>query len=225
THGNLFHTMSRRQFDEALDELESSLDGATNDQVKVGIMRVVAMVHDGHTRVRPESLRNHALPVRLHFFPDGLYVVAADRAHADLAGGRVTAIGLKSAAEAYGAVRPLIPVDADNEGRRRFLATDFLVMPEVLQAIGAAKGSDSVDITVDKGGRSMTDTLSAQSSAPPNDRPWPREPDGWVSAREHPANPLPLWARHADKHYWHMFVGGTRALYVQYNQVQDEPGG
>ena len=72
THGNLFHTMTREQFDGALDALEGRLPDLTTSQVKVGIMRLVAMVNDGHTRVRQETLGNHVLPVRLHFFADGL---------------------------------------------------------------------------------------------------------------------------------------------------------
>ena len=76
-HGNLFHTMSRAQFEGALDALEAALRGLTSSQVKLRIMQLVAMVNDGHTRVRPESLGNHTLPVRLHFFADGLYVVSA----------------------------------------------------------------------------------------------------------------------------------------------------
>ncbi len=31
--------------------------------------------------------------------------------------------------------------------------------------------------------------------------------------------------QHPDKHYWHAFLDDRRTLYVQYNQVLDEPGG
>jgi hypothetical protein len=51
------------------------------------------------------------------------------------------------------------------------------------------------------------------------------EPATWVGAREHARNPLPLWMQHPDKHYWHVFLDDRRTLYVQYNQVQDEPEG
>src|SRR5580692_10721963 len=78
-HGNLFHTMTRAQFDGAFDALEGALPDLSAGQVKVGIMRLVAMVNDGHTRVRQETLGNHILPVKLHFFADGLYVVSAEK--------------------------------------------------------------------------------------------------------------------------------------------------
>jgi hypothetical protein len=31
--------------------------------------------------------------------------------------------------------------------------------------------------------------------------------------------------QHPDKHYWHASLDDRRTLYVQYNQVQDEPKG
>ena len=123
-HGNLFHTMTREEFDRAFDALEGKLPDLTTSQVKVGIMRLVAMVNDGHTRVRQETLGNHILPVRLHFFADGLYVVSAAKAYAGIVGGRMKKIGLLSAEDAYAAVRPLVSVDGDNESRRRLLAVE-----------------------------------------------------------------------------------------------------
>ncbi len=224
-HGNLFHTMSREQFDSALDALEEALPGLTASQVKIRILRLVAMVNDGHTRVPLETLGNQVFPVRLHFFGDGLYVVSADKAYAAIVGGKVKRIGSLSVDDAYAAVRPLVSVDAENEGRRRFLAVNFLVVPEVLQAIGATRSIDVVDLAVDKGGRESTAELSAQPAAALNEYAWPLEPRTWLDVREHANGTLPLWLRHPDQHYWHAFLDNHRTLYVQYNQVQDEPGG
>lgn len=224
THGNLFHTMTHQQFDGALDALEGSLPNLTANQLKAGIMRVVAMVNDGHTRVRQESLGNHILQVRLHFFADGLYVISADKAYAGVVGGRVKKIGLMSADDAYAAVRELVSVDADNESRRRLLAVDLLVVPEILQAIGATTSAAAVDLIVDKDGREVIAKLSAEPVGPWNDRGWPMEPEGWIDARDHAANPRPLWTQHPDKNYWHEFLSDRRTLYVQYNKVQDDPG-
>ena len=48
----------------------------------------------------PKTLGNHMLPVRLHFFSDGLYVEAGDRKFASIIGGRVTRIGTMSVEDA-----------------------------------------------------------------------------------------------------------------------------
>ena len=224
-HANLFHTLTRAQFDREFDALEQALPGMTASQVKLAIMRLVAMVNDGHTRVRLESLHNHVLPIRLHFFADGLYVVAAAPPYAEIVGGKVVRIGVLAADDAYAAVRPLIPVDADNEGRRRLQAPNLLVMPEVLQAIGATPNADRMELTVSKDGREATATLPAALPSAWVDPGWPMEPEGWVSARVHARNPTPLWLQHPGRPYWHAFLKDSRTLYVQYNQVQDDPGG
>ncbi len=224
-HANLFHTMTRAQFDSGFDALERALPGMTAGQVKLAIMRLVAMVNDGHTRVRLESLHNHVLPLRLHFFPDGLYVVSAAAPYADVVGGKVVRIGTMAADDAYAAVRPLIPVDADNEGRRRMQAPSLLAMPEVLEAIGATGSAELVEFTVSKDGREVTAALPAQRPGSWTDPGWPMDPQGWVSARAHASKPTPLWLQHPEKPYWHAYLRDSRTLYVQYNQVQDDPAG
>jgi hypothetical protein len=224
-HGNLFHTMTQEQFRTALDVLEKRLPHLTSNQVKTEIMRLVALVHDGHTRLRQETLGNHMLPVRLHFFADGLYVEAADKSYANLVGGQVTRIGAISAAEAYAAVRPLIPVDKDNEDRRRLLAPDLLVTPELMQAIGATDTDAEVSLTVEKSGRVITASLPAGPLRPWKNHGWPAEPEGWLNARHSSNTPVPIWLRHTDKNYWHEFLNGGRTLYIQYNQVEDERAG
>jgi hypothetical protein len=224
-HGNLFHTMTREQFNASVDALENMLPGLTENQVKTEIMRLVAQVCDGHTRLRQETMGNHMLPVRLHYFSDGLFVEAGDKRVANIVGGNVLRIGTMSADSAYSAVRPLIPVDNDNEYRRRLLAPALLVTPEVLQAIGASTRDDVVDLTVQKEGKTISAELPAGPFRPWNNHGWPTDPEGWINARDAAKDPTPLWLQHTDKNYWHTYLTGENTLYVQYNEVHDQPGG
>jgi hypothetical protein len=224
-HGNLFHAMTREQFNASIDALENSLPELTTNQVKTEIMRLVAQVNDGHTRLRQETLGNHMLPVRLHYFSDGLFVEAGYQKFATIVGGKVLRIGSMSAEAAYTAVRPLIPVDNDNEYRRRLLAPELLVTPEVLQAIGASTKDDLVSLTVQKDGKEISVDLPAGAFRPWNNHGWPKDPDGWINARTSATNPTPFWLEHPDKNYWHTYLTGHNTLYVQYNEAHDQPGG
>ena len=116
-------------------------------------------------------------------------------------------------------------VDKDNEYRRRLLSAELLVTPEVLEAIGAARTNDPVEFTVNKNGHSITAALPAGPFRPWNNHGWPEDPEGWVNARESTANSTPLWLQHTEKNYWHAFLPDGKTLYIQYNQVEDEPGG
>ena len=93
-HGNLFHSISREQYELAFDDLERRLPEMTDNQVKLGIMQIVASVNDGHTHVRLDTLGNHMLPIRLHYFADGLFVESTDKAYSNLLGGQGFAFGL-----------------------------------------------------------------------------------------------------------------------------------
>jgi hypothetical protein len=224
-HGNLFHPMTYKQFYASIDALENRLPELTANQVKTEIMRLVAQVQDGHTRLRQETMGNHMLPVRLHYFSDGLFVEAGETRFASIIGSKVLRIGTMSADAAYAAVRSLIPVDNDNEYRRRLLASEILETPEVLQAIGASARDDVVALTVQKDGKTISAELPAGTFRPWNNHGWATDPDGWTNARASAKNPPPLWLQHSDKNYWHTYLTGENALYVQYNEVHDEPGG
>jgi hypothetical protein len=224
-HGNLFHSMTREQFNASIDTLENRLPELKANQVKTEIMRLVAQVNDGHTRLRQETMGNQMLPVRLHYFSDGLFVEAGEKRFASIVGGKVSRIGTMSADAAYSAVRPLIPVDNDNEYRRRLLAPELLVTPEELQAIGASTSDEMVDLTVQKDGKTISAELPVGPFRPWNNHGWPSDPDGWINARALAKNASPLWLQHSDKNYWHTYLTDENMLYVQYNEVHDEPGG
>ena len=229
-HGNLFHTLSRAQFDASIDNLERALPQLTASQLKVELLRLVAMINDGHTRVRPETLGNHMLPVRLRFFADGLYIEAAAGEFASLVGGRVSRIGSLSEDEAYNRVRPLVAVDGDNEYRRRLLAADLLITPEVLAGIGASADAGTATLTIEHNsdehdGHEQVVRLPATSFRIWSNHGWPVDPPGWVDARRSATAPAPLWLRNTHQNYWHEFLPDGQTLYVQYNNVEDQPGG
>ena len=95
-HKNLFHSISRAQFDSALAVLDRKLPGLARHQVIIELARLVALVGDGHTNVAPTrdpKIGFHAYPVRLYFFKDGLFVRSAAKAQGDLVGAKVLRIG------------------------------------------------------------------------------------------------------------------------------------
>ena len=224
-HGNLFHSLSREQYELAFDDLERRLPEMTDNQVKVGIMQIVALVNDGHTHVRLDTLGNHMLPIRLRYFADGLFVESTDRAYSNLLGSKVLRLGSMSAEEAYKSVRSLVSVDKDNELRRRLLAGDLLTIPEVLNAVGAIKDPSAVEIVVEKNGRQIKADLPSGPFRPRNNHGWPPDPQGWVNMRSASSSPVPLWLQHTDKNYWSEFLPDGQTLYVQFNQVADASGG
>jgi hypothetical protein len=122
-------------------------------------------------------------------------------------------------------VRPLVPIDGDNEPRRRLLAADLLITPEVLAGLGVSADAESAPLTVEHDGHEQVVRLPAAPFRVWSNHGWPVNPPGWVDARRSSTASVPLWLRHTDRNYWHEFLSDGRTLCVQYNNVEDQPGG
>src|SRR5690349_15412091 len=74
-HHNLFHTMTREQFDASVQRLYDRIPQLARHQIIIEMARIVAMVGDGHTNIAPTrdpKIGFHALPIKLYLFKDGL---------------------------------------------------------------------------------------------------------------------------------------------------------
>ena len=204
THKDLFHTMSRETFDSVVKRLDSQIPTLKRNQIIVEMMKIVAMVGDGHSNIYPTrdaKIGFHSLPVKLYLFKDGMFIRAADKPHADLVGGRVIKIGTESVDEAVARVAPLI--GHDNEMGVRYFAPMLLAMPEVLNAVGLADRDDRATFTIEKNGRQQTVELSSagmvEIAPADSDLTW-LNPQGWTDMRDN-AKPT-LWLRDPKNLYW-----------------------
>jgi hypothetical protein len=224
-HANLFHTMTPAQFDSALTSIDRRLPALSRPQIVVELMRMVALVGDGHSNVsawRDTAIRFRELPVALYEFDEGLFVRAATKGEAGLVGSRVIAIEDVPADSALALVRPLL--GRDNEMGLRAWAPVYLSMPEVLYAVGIANDPERIRMTVERGGVRRAVTLAPIGPFPMRsgepDRSWMHR-DGWVDAR---GDRDPLWLTDASNFYWYRPLPDAKALYVQINAIQQKPG-
>jgi tetratricopeptide (TPR) repeat protein len=222
-HRNLFHTMTREQFEASVKRLDERIPALARHQIIIEMARIVAMVGDGHTNISPTrdpKIGFRSYPVKLYLFKDGLYVRAAARESADLVGARVVKIGRTTAEKACDAVREII--GRDNEMDARFFAPFLLTMPEVLHALGLIEDMESAPFLVESRGQRRVANLKpagpAEMMAPDTDASWLSGPNR-VDARDGAKRPVPLWLRDPQNKFWFEYLADARAVYVQYNQV------
>src|SRR5207245_10437958 len=99
----LFPAMTRRQFENAVSNLNERIPSLAGPQIIVEMARIVAMVGDGHSNIattRDPQIGFRTYPIKLYFFKDGLFVRAATREHAAIVGSRVIKIGNDTADQA-----------------------------------------------------------------------------------------------------------------------------
>ena len=225
-HKNLYHKVSRERFRAAVAELRGRIPKLSRNRIVVGMMRIAAMVGDGHTNVSPlkdTAFGFRSLPLKLYLFDDGLYVRAAAPDHADLVGARIEAIGGVAVAEAIRRVGEISP--RDNDFTPKLYAPIFLAMPDILEALELGRSAGEAVLTLSKGKRRWTATVPAGPVEPS----WPPDTDislavreGWVDARSTPAPPL--WLQAPLTYHRLIELPEHKALYVQLNMVANVNG-
>lgn len=225
-HRNLFHAMTREQFDAAVKRLDERIPTLARHQIIVELGRIVAMVKDGHTSIQGmpfhPKINFRSYPVTLYLYKDGLFVQSADPKYAGAVGGRVIKIGSATAEEAMRSAGEL--VFHDNEMGIKAFAPMVVMTPEVLHALGFIKDMESAPLVYERGGRQFTIDLK------PFSRPAPTghgtnflKPAGWVDARDAAKAPVPLYLKDPENTYWFEYLPETKTVYVQYNGVQNKP--
>jgi len=212
--------MTREQFEAAVNALDERIPALSRNQIIVEIMRIVAMIGDGHTYASvqqpPISFRHY--PVKFYWFPDGIYVLQAEQKYAAVVGGRVVRLGNASIQQAYDAVSKIVP--HDNGSQIKWMTPFYMSLAEVLDGLGLVSDMDAVPLTVVKDGEESTVVLSPEpGEISAHDFALPPQ---WVDARD-PKAPVPLWQQDPANHYWFKYLEDSRTLYVQFNAVAEKP--
>jgi hypothetical protein len=220
-HPDLFHGVSEATFRRAVDELIDAIPDLRDDEMLVGVMRLVAMISthggDGHMGVWPPDNPDavHRFPVRLWEFPDGVYVTSARAPNDDLGGARVLDVDGISIDRVFDLLDPVVPRDTPSSLRAARMV--FLTSAEVLTGLGIAD-DDTMRLGVEAtdGGR-RTATVDAVDAATYAE---------WVGGWELllPQRPGLDFLRDAQAPFRLHYLASERTLHVRYQVVQEHSG-
>ena len=203
------------EFDAAADQLHTAIPGLSDAEVMVGMMRLLALLDDGHAFLEVPSghdTLSRALPVQFYDFAEGLYVTSAEPAYASLLGERVLALGDSPVLEVLRAVEPLIC--RDNEYRPGEIAPTYLRRTPVLHALGVIDSPDSARLTTPAG---EFDVVARRGNIP-RSRHFPNSP---TMRQYHDPRSAPLYLRHTDRNFWFERLPEHQSIYCQINSVGD----
>lgn len=229
-HKNLFHTISREQFETAVRKLDEKIPTLARHQIIVEMMRIAAMIgmRDGHTSLNPffnPKMEFHSLPVEFYMFKDGLFVRAAEKQFAEIVGGRVMKIGNASAEQAYKKVSEV--VSQDNAMTLKQRVPKFLTISEVLHASGLIDDLGKVQLVVEKNGKQTTVEIKPPGNLKQRDFQGQEQPGSkqdWIKMDSDAQKPLPLWLKTPEDNYWFEYLEDSNTVYVQYNKVFNKEG-
>lgn len=210
-HKNAFAFTTKSAFDSAAKSIDARIPALQDEQIALEFSRLVGMLHESHTGIRIGAMARQfrMLPVTFMWGDDGIFLVAVDSAHADLAGLRVTTInGVKAEVAAR---RAAAFTSTDNEATLREAAPSLLMIEQVLQAAGLAEKDKPVTITVQakEGPRSFT--VSAR----------PLMARGRLMSPLESA-PRPLYLSNTSAAYWYKVID-PQTVYFAYMRCVEDP--
>jgi hypothetical protein len=203
-HINAFHSVSRERFDWEVAQLDAAIPSLNDDQRIVGLMRVVALVGDGHTHLDlPPAWPRY--PLDLAWFGNELRVVVADVGYQAAVGARLVGIGSVPVDSAMRLVSSLVP-RGENEGRTRLTATMLLTSPTVLHGLGLAPSRNEAVLVLETvAGERRAVTFRTNSA---------REMADMRLATEHP----PLWLQRLGEPWFTELLPAAHTVYLAFRR-------
>lgn len=214
-HVDPYFKVSEADFQRSVTRLAQNVPSLNDEQIIVGIMRIVASIGDGHTMTYPNAkpLSYTSLPVQMRWMDDGLVVVAASPTYEAAVGAKVIQIGGHPVEEVFEAVKSLIAAENDMEllnGTPRYMA-----MPAILYGLDLIPHKDRVTFGFEAQDGSRFD-LELQPSLD--------SAKSFVTVYETVGVQRPLYEQDHQSFYWYQYLPGSNAVYVQYNRCNEQNG-
>ena len=156
-HKNLFHSMTREQFERAVSELDAAIPELEAHQIIVRMKQITALVGDGHTGVHlPSYFRVY--PIALFWFGPDLRVIAATKPYERALGARLVKVGTLTLDEVQSRIRTCLP-SAENENEWHLMSSSpaMIVRADILHALGVVADRERASFTFeDEGGQTFS---------------------------------------------------------------------
>lgn len=227
-----FSPEERRQFEAAIDELMARAGQHDDAQLEMGITRAVALAANGHTYVRGVAMGRslNSLPLRMIWFDDGLFVVAAKQEHANLLGARVREMGGHTPEDLAKELQPYV---GGRPTRARLFSINFMTSPAAMHAIGLLPSPLQATFTFElPDGSRVQQTIDAEPQPAVTEGDAVRWPALDLIPQSLPAGgrwrhvladraDLPLWLQQGTRLYWHTYPN-PRTVYVAFRRTRDD---
>lgn len=202
-HKNSFHSISKEAFQEQVNRVSQKIDLLNDDQIITELIRLVALVGDGHTHLDlPPTLMRY--PLELGQFDKEYRVIITNEQNADILGLRLIAIENLGVDTIHNRLTFLVP-RGENMDRTLFTSLQFLGNPEILYGLSIIKNKNEALFTFlnDQGQR------VEKKMQPVNLRN--------TSFRMLPKENIPLMLQNFQQAWWTKYLPEKKAIYFAMN--------
>jgi hypothetical protein len=207
-HKNLYHNISEAEFQTRIEELKTKLPSMDQNEILVGLMRILASVGDSHTTLGYRA--QQALPLMLYWFKDGIAILNTTAEYEEILYGRITLLGGKSIEDVVAVLSAVIP--HENEAQVKDKIPNVLTDTVILHGLKLIPSQETVSLTVlTKSGRTVTLDMKPLSFA--------SKPEWLVDTSDE--SDAPLYLRKRRMYYWYEILSDYQTLYFKYNSCQN----
>lgn len=144
-HERAYTPAARNHARQLLGKLRADARHLTRDQFTLRVSEIVALADNAHSHTGTAFQKNtRRIPLRFYWFPDGLHVLRAKPAFADLLGARVDQIDGLTPEIIFQRIRRY---NGGTETWRRQALTPMLESPGLLHAAGVARASTMLTVS------------------------------------------------------------------------------
>ncbi len=231
-HPGVHERVDAQDFDRRIQDLHERIPDMTSDEVLVAFKEIVALIPDQHTVATSQDRREELFsyyPVRLVELSDGVFVLAADRAYAELVGLRVVSFGDAPIDEALDRFATIVPADSEIAVQRRRALE--MMAPRLAHGLGLTPDRRFVTISVETSdGSKLTRRVEAVTAA--RTTSWYKHSFGvptsdFVTLFDDAQRPLPISLtrpgsiRGPRDPYYFVHLEEARTFYLRMNLMRD----
>ena len=224
-HYNLFENITEKEWNTRINELKEKIESLKDYEIVVELMKIAAIVGDGHTVVVPPVSGDntfHRAPFLTHLFDDGLYIINTRNSHADLLGAKVLKIDDKPINEIINKVQVVIP--HDNQFGIKWLLPVALSIPEILNALNITQNKLGYTLLVEKEGKTRSLKVDCNKKLTSDFlESWLYgfyKEKGWSKIK---LKEVPSYQTRLEEPYWFEYLPDNQLVVFHYNQVQTNP--
>jgi len=194
-------------------ELHDAIPRLSDEQVYVGMSRMLASLNQGHTNLWPfipaARMDFKAMPLQLYVFPEGIFVVGADSRNTDLIGAELRTIEDTPALDVLRKVRDIHASDSGMEVL--WLGPTLLALAQELKGLGIVPRTDRIKVGLRLPSGVMVKRTLTTGALGKNSK-----------LHAAPRHAAAFAFANVDKAHWIAAHPEARALYVQVNQIADD---
>ncbi|MEZ5758601.1 MAG: S41 family peptidase [Emcibacteraceae bacterium] len=152
-HIDLYHHLSKEEFDQRLETLKKNASNFTNFQVTVELMRLTHDIGggmgDGHTAIPLWNSELHRFPIEVINFNGDIRIVGADEKYAGLIGRKILSINDTPVERIIAEVSAITPF-TENKFSGLTRTSSYMMIAEILNAMGITETITHANFTLQK---------------------------------------------------------------------------